>query len=310
MLISVIIPTYNSESDLPRLLQSIQALQNPKKGLELIFVDNASTDRTASSIEQFIKKYRKLYYTIVLLKNTDNVGAVKALNRAINACSPDTEFIWKLDSDVELMKDSLQLLLNEFHKYQSLGAVVSNIVDPHQQETPVYSLFAVGLQKWTKTVDAYTFTSLPMGRHEKVIGLNGASILFPASVIRCVLGFDESFFLYYDDTDICYRIRKLGYGLACAKDSKVIHWTKNKEGLSAFRTIYYMSRSQMYFVRKHNPLLQRIIFYFIQVVTSPWRIFRICKHHNITKGPDILHTYILWWKACSDFVHSYNGVMR
>lgn len=305
--VSLIVPTYNCAEDILRLLNSVQKLNYELRNVEIIIVDNASTDRTIAVVEAFFHEHQNDFFRLVVFKNTENAGAPKALNKALSLCSPISAYIWKLDSDTELDSQSLAALLKEFVDNPMTGAVVSNILDSEGKTTPVYTTVYKSFRKWTKTTDGFFFTDLSA---EKVDGLSGASILFQKSILDIVGNFDENFFLYYDDTDLCYRIKKAGFTLRCAEDSLVLHFMKNKTGEPALRGMYYTLRSQFYFFVKHHSLPDTILFFLVQLLISPWRVRKICIYYHCSGLRLYFKAYMLWWKSAFDFARSYNGVFN
>jgi len=86
-------------------------------------------------------------------------------------------------------------------------------------------------------------------------------MLIKNEVLYKLKGFDERYFCYYEDTDLCVRCRELGYKLLCA--TKSILWHKvsaSSGGEDSPVSIYYSTRNRIYFVKKYNSFLNYLIF--------------------------------------------------
>lgn len=307
MIVSLIIPAYNCEEDIVRLLNSVLTLQYNLCEIEIIIVDNASIDKTAEVVEAFFLRYSQSFYRLKLFRNAENSGAPKALNKALSLCSLESEYLWKLDSDTELTPQSLTFLLKTFEENPGTGAVVSNILDSRGRETPVYTMIYKSFRKWTKTTEGFHYSLLS---DDMIDGLNGASNLFPSAIIKKVGGFDEKYFLYYDDTDICYRIKLSGHTLRCAEKSLVFHYTKNSTGEAALKGMYYSFRSQFYFFFKYHSTLNNSIFIIVQCIIAPWRIMKSCLYYNCLTPKGLIKGTRYWCKSFFDCIRLYRGVLN
>jgi hypothetical protein len=88
----------------------------------------------------------------------------------------------------------------------------------------------------------------------KVEFVSGCCMLIPSSVLKKVGLFDDSYFLYSEDTDLCFRVLKNNYEIFISKDSLIYHKTKSstKKELSVL-ALYYETRNRLYFIQKNYP---------------------------------------------------------
>ena len=125
--VSVIMPAYNSESYIERSVKSV--LSQTHRDLELIVVDDGSTDRTGSILRRLAFEDKRLRYI-----NTENRGPAKARNTALDAVSGDTNFITFIDSDDELLPDALTYALEAADSGADLILMGFSIVEADGRE--------------------------------------------------------------------------------------------------------------------------------------------------------------------------------
>ena len=119
-MVSVIIVSWNTRELLKKCLESLFETSS-HLGLEVIVVDNASTDASAEMIEREFSQVR-------LLKNPVNIGFARANNQAISDCSAD--FVLLLNSDTVLIGDPLGELVRFIRKHGDAGAVGPKLLHP------------------------------------------------------------------------------------------------------------------------------------------------------------------------------------
>jgi GT2 family glycosyltransferase len=309
-LVSAVIPTFNSEIDIERLLKSFESLDWPKEYLEIIVVDNNSVDNTINIIQKYFNSWNKLYHSTVLVRNYSNQGAARAYNIGIKNASKESSYIWKLDSDVALTVGSLTALYLEIMQKENIGAVASNQIMPNGSNGNIISLLYWRPRMWVHPIHDYPAESINKINVNNIIGLNGASVLFNKDALFSVNNFDEKYFLYYDDTDIAFAIKKNKYEIRCSKDSIVYHYIKNKEGKNAVKSIYYFLRSQHCFCRKHLGRLDYILYISFQILFFPWIFTRVCNYYKIKSYSLYKKALCAWCSAWKDYAINYYGLYR
>ncbi|MCS7134821.1 MAG: glycosyltransferase [Candidatus Aenigmarchaeota archaeon] len=190
--VSLIIPAYNEEDSIARTLDSVLALDYPKDKLEIIVVNDGSTDNTAKIVEKYVKNNG------VILINKPNGGKGNALNVGISVSTG--EFIATLDADSMVAPNSLKYLIGYF-KDKDVGAVTSaikvfepkNFLQRMQFIEYTYSIF---LRKIWGFLNSQSVTPGPLS-------------VFRADVIKKLGGFDENNLT--EDQEIALRIHCAGY---------------------------------------------------------------------------------------------------
>jgi GT2 family glycosyltransferase len=209
-LVSVTLVTYNSGRFIRRCLESVLEQNYPH--LEVIIIDNASTDGTADILEQFADKCRIHY-------NQENIGFAAAQNQAI--AISQGQWVLALNPDVLLMKDFIEELVIAGNLDKKVGTVCGKLLS-------ISASFDLPEEQLVDSTGIY-FT--PMLRHldrgslepdkghylnfEYVFGATAAAALYRRKMIDDILiqgeFFDSDFFVYREDADVAWRAQLLGW---------------------------------------------------------------------------------------------------
>lgn len=201
--LSVIIVSYNSESFIEKCILSV--LKNLPKNGEVIVIDNNSGDKTVKVLEKFGSE-------IKLIKSSDNLGFSKGNNRAVKESSGDYFFF--LNPDTEIETPVFDELLNFYENTLDAGIVAPKLImeDGKVQES-VKRLPTIwgAIKEFIFGVKNAYIQYVPEGKNPiEVEMVYGAAFLMKKDLFERLNGFDEKFFLYYEDADLCNRIRQLG----------------------------------------------------------------------------------------------------
>jgi GT2 family glycosyltransferase len=257
--LSVIIVSYNTK-DLT--FQCLGKLQNAlSKGSivgEIIIVDNNSQD---GSQEEF-KKYALSHSNFKVICNTDNAGFGKANNQGL--AISEGEFVLYLNSDVFVPEDSfLDSLIKEMKSNVLLGALTvrvelaSGTIDPasHRGFPTVWRSFCyyAGLEKLTAPIPVlnrifggYHLTYLPLNSKHEIDTPTGAFFLAKKDILDTLKGFDEDFFMYGEDIDLAFRIKRLGFSIVYEPTYTVLH-LKNQSGIKKKNNTTVQKKTRNYF---------------------------------------------------------------
>ena len=209
-LVSVTLVTYNSGRFIRRCLESVLEQNYPH--VEVIVIDNASTDGTADILEQFAHKCRIQY-------NQENIGFAAAQNQAI--AISQGQWVLALNPDVLLMKDFIEELVIAGNLDRKVGTVCGKLLS-------ISASFDLPEEQLVDSTGIY-FT--PMLRHldrgslepdkghylnfEYVFGATAAAALYRRKMIDDILiqgeFFDSDFFVYREDADVAWRAQLLGW---------------------------------------------------------------------------------------------------
>lgn len=220
-MISIIIPAYNEEEHIERAIDSCLNLNYPKDKLEIIVVNDGSTDRT----EEICRRYeaRKL----IRLINKPNSGKANSLNLGISVAKG--ELICCLDADSHFDRNALLKMVGYFN-YKEVAAVtaalkVSSSSTLLQKIQHLEYLFSVYLRKMFSFLDC-------------IYVIPGPGSIYRKEVLQKVGGFDPDNLV--EDTDIAFRIQRLGYKIENSVNAVVYtHIPKSFRGLLKQRIRWY-----------------------------------------------------------------------
>lgn len=214
MQLSIVIVNYNAKLLLEQCLVS---LQKATTGIisETIIVDNNSTDGSRNYLPS---KFPEVKYVF----NEENTGFTKACNQGAKLCSG--KYMLFLNPDTLLPADSLGRCISFFEKTADAGAVgvrMTNGDDKFLKEskrafpspaTSFFKLFGLAfIFPASRILAGYYMPHLPEKEIHPVDVLSGAFMIVKREVFEKAGGFDETFFMYGEDIDLCHRIQQSGY---------------------------------------------------------------------------------------------------
>lgn len=302
MKLSVIILNYNVRYFLEACIKSVQAAIS-NLDAEIIVIDNNSPDDSCAMMRETFPK-------IVCIENKENVGFAKANNQAVQHAQG--EYICILNPDTIVAEDTFVQLLSFAKNTKNLGSIGCKLIDGRGKFLPESKRNIptpkVSLKKILGSKNSGYYANL----HEDAIGkvdiLVGAFMFMKKSVYESVDGFDEDYFMYGEDIDLSYKIKKAGFQNYYYGKTTVIHY----KGESTLKDKTYAKRfygAMQLFYKKH---FQRNIIYDIAVALgAKWIPFLSKGETNTIKQ---IHSYIFIsdseerFKQISPCYHEKKGV--
>ncbi|RJQ37938.1 glycosyltransferase family 2 protein [Candidatus Microgenomates bacterium] len=253
-ILSIIILNYNTKDLTIACLKSLT--ENYKEELkkeeyEIIVVDNASTDGSVSEITKLLNKSNQK-----LIENQKNLGFTKGNNLA--AKNAKGKYLFFLNSDTEVLDRGLVEMVDFMEKNQNvgiLGAKLLNTNGSSQKSAGRFlTVFNVLLMLLGGDLGFLRFSSKKI---KNVDWVSGASMMISSGLFKKINGFDENIFMYTEDMEICYRIRKDGFETFFYPRIKIVH----KEIGSSNRSfaIVNIYKSLLYFYKKHRSVFELYI---------------------------------------------------
>jgi hypothetical protein len=238
--VSVLVLNWNNGKITNECLASLQCLEHDD--FKVIVLDNGSTDRSVELI-------RERFPEVEIVELGANLGFAKGNNEGIRvALERGVEYVWLLNNDTTVDPKALRALVEKAESDPKIGAVGSAIYYMSEPER---------LQAWG---GGYVNFWVGRARHffrpvtdNKIQFLMGASLLLRRAALESVGLLDEGFFLYWEDTDLCFRLRRAGWRLAVAGDSKVWHKAGATVGQKGPQLDATLSRSSVQFFEKNSP---------------------------------------------------------
>ncbi|MBI2029520.1 glycosyltransferase family 2 protein [Candidatus Gottesmanbacteria bacterium] len=277
MILSVVIVSYNTKELLSKCLQSLDASLKSAGLLsksEIIVVDNASTD---GSVEMIQKKFPK----VVLIKNSANLGFGGANNQGIRQTKGD--FVLLLNSDTVLYPTTIKSSLDEIAKTKAdiLGPALLN-PDESVQQSVGYFPNLVRVFLWMLFLDNIPLVyNLIKPYHVKVSSfyksdhwvdwVTAAYFLARSKVFAKNL-FDPKVFMYAEEVELCYRIKKQGFKILYSPVSTLLH-LKGGSGSGQTAGIKEELYGIEYIYRKHSNILAFLVVKLLLTLGALLRIF-------------------------------------
>lgn len=252
--LSIIIVNYNVKEYLKNLLHSIKkASQN--LATEIIVIDNASDD---GSVEMLREKFPE----VKLIANEKNLGFGKANN--IGFKEANGKYILLINPDTLVAEDTFIKLIEFFETHPDAGMVGCKILNPDgtlqlacrrsfpgpwtsfTKVTGLSSLFPK-----SRLFAKYNLTYLDENQTYEVDAISGSFMMIRKEVYEKVGGFDEQFFMYGEDLDLCYRIQKAGYKIYYVHTTQIIHYKGESTKRSSLDETKVFYQAMHLFVKKH-----------------------------------------------------------
>ncbi len=278
MKLSIIIVSWNVKRYLVDCLNSLQQYP-PSHKYEIIVVDNNSIDGTSDLVKE------KFPY-INFIKNKQNLGFAAANNRGIKVAKG--LYIFLLNPDTIVHKGAVDRLIGFMDDNPDVGACGPKLLNADgttQGSVRQFPTFRAALYRHT----IFSLVGLFRGQYRKwlmkdfaydtqrdVDQLMGSALMIRMSVIEQVGRMDESFFMYYEEVDLCYRIKQAGWRVVFMPEAAITHLAGRSAAQTPVAKRIMMLTSLLTFFRKRygrfrtglfavifKPLVLLIYFYYL-----------------------------------------------
>ena len=256
--LSIAIVSYNTKDLLLDCLRSLHAHTSGIR-FDVIVVDNDSRDGTVSAV-------RETYPAITTIANQDNRGFAKAVNQAVSVSRG--RHVLLLNSDTLVRDQSLATMVRYLDDHPDVGAVsckqwtgeghLNRTCFPfpslrnHLFHAAPFQLVAPKMQAAAAATQAVDCT-----RSQDVDWANGACLMVRRSLFERVEGLDESFFMYFEDADLCRRLRQQGYRVRHLAEAAVVHLVGRSSGRDRDSLQLAWEFSRIRYVEKHFSPIKR-----------------------------------------------------
>ncbi len=266
-MISIIIVSYNTKELLHQCLTALYQ-EAPKSDFEVFVVDNNSTDGSAEMVTAFFPQ-------VILMQNSENRGFAVANNQAW-LCSQG-EYILLLNPDAFVTSGAINTVVEFMEQYPDCGICGGRLVKPDGSLDPSARKFPNTLSKFMNLsgLHARFPTSRLFSGHEfghcehnnadhnhaiEVDWVPGTFTVYRKEMLEQTGLFDERFFIYYEETDLCRTAVKQGWKVYCLPSARVIHvggassQKKKDEIFDQYgsQVLKFRMRSEWLYYRKNN----------------------------------------------------------
>jgi len=301
--IDIVIVNWNSQDYLRECILSISQIRGNIK-ISVIIVDNNSTDTSLDNIDN-----PNIYLPLTILKNNRNLGFGTACNQGANLSKAD--YLLFLNPDTKLCHNSIQEAMEflENPDNSEIGICGAQLLNDDGSINPSCSRFPnpkctiatmFGLQYlFPKTFSKQQMVEWDHRNNCVVDQVMGAFFLMRRSLFEELGGFDERFFVYFEEVDLSLRAKSKGWNSYYLSDSQIYHkgggTTENIRGISLF---YYL-RSRILYGYKHFGFFSATILLIGTLIIEPFsRIIQSFKTKSKKEFLGVLQAYTCLYLWC------------
>jgi len=253
-MLSIVLANWNTQDLLRQCLASL-ARSEAGRGAEVIVVDNASADGSAAML-------RSEFPQVTVIENAENVGFARANNQGAATASGDLLLL--LNTDTEAPEGALEALVRFLADHPDVGIVGPRLVgaDGRAQNScrtepglPNLILETTGLAAALPRSRFFGRPAMTWFDHWTTVDVDyvqGACLLIPRPLWDELGGFDEAFFFYAEDADLCRRARERGWRVVFFGDAEVVHYAGASATKVGAKAAIEGFRSTLWFCRKHH----------------------------------------------------------
>lgn len=252
--LSIIIVNWNTKALLANCLQTVadNLARITNLTAETLVVDNASTDGSLEMV-------RAEFPWVRLLANDQNLGFARANNRAYS--QSDGRFILLLNPDTELLPGTIVELLDFMARHPQTGVSGARLLNPDGSlQQSCYRAPTIGRELWSLLhLDkifpgyvTYNMTDWDVTSPRTVEVLKGACFLLRREAVGQDQLFDEAYFMYSEEVDLCHRIHKRGWTLHWVPMAEVVHHEGQSTKQAAGSMFIHLYQAKLLYFRKNS----------------------------------------------------------
>lgn len=248
-MVSIIILSYNTKDLLRLCLTSLQKHITHVE-YEVIVVDNDSSDDS-------VQMLKKEFPSVRLVESDRNLGFSKGIN--LGAENAKGEYLLFLNSDCEFLHNDLSAMVTFLIDHPEVGVVGGKMENNDGTLQRSYSKF-YGLKDIAIMLFGREKVELLMqksGNEQETDWVSGGFMLIRSEIFKKIKGFDEHIFMYTEDMELCYRVKKLGFKVYYVPSSTVRHEGQGSSDRSF--AVIHIFKGIKYFYKKHRSFLSYIV---------------------------------------------------
>lgn len=266
--IYISILNYNGAKDTIECLESLQKVQRDGFELHILVIDNASKE-TFVLPKDFQQKY-----SVTIVRTEENKGFAGGNNVAMKlALEKGADYVLLLNNDTTVHENFLTELFSTAESDEKIGIVAPKIYfvkgsEFHKDRYKTGDIgnviwYAGGIFDWGNVIGSHRgVDEVDHGQYdtkEPTAFASGCCMLIKIEVLQKIGLFDEKYFLYYEDNDLVFRVKKAGYKIMYSP--KAVVWHKNASstgGSGSSMQDYYITRNRLLFGLGYAPLRSKI----------------------------------------------------
>jgi len=250
--VSIILVNYNGADVLINCLNSLEKFI-PKDNCEIILVDNNSQDNSVCMIAD-------KFPNIKLIKLPENVGFGAGNNAGAKVAKG--EFLFLLNTDIILKSNILSHLIELMSANLDVGVIGTKLLFPDGSFQISFSpkigikgeIEAKKIHKNAQNKNKLNIIEHNFKDIKEVDIVVGAAFFIRTNLFNLLGGFDEKFFMYFEESDLCQRVRNAGYKILYTPHVSIIHIRGHSVKKISNKMAVEYRRSQIYYYYKHLPM--------------------------------------------------------
>lgn len=289
MIISVILVSYNTAKMSVEALDALFASQGDFT-LEVFVIDNASKDDSVALI-------KSAYPKITLIENAVNVGFGRANNQVLDLVTGD--YVLLLNTDAFVQPDTLQKTLQYIESQPKCGVLGVRLVGRDGEQQPScryfptpFNLFAYGfgLDRWLTNLQMVEDADWDPTMTKNCDWVPGCYYLVRKQVIDQVGLFDARYFLYSEEVDHCFAVKKAGWQVTYFADVSVVHIggesakSDGKVTTSGKQLSLLQAESALLYFRKNHGVMDCILYIFLAILADFIQLIKDVVKFNLNQN--------------------------
>ena len=250
--LSVVIVNYQTFELTKNTINSIFQYSYPFS-LEIIVVDNASGDDSLSRLKDYFED------RVMFIASSENNGFAAGNNQALKIAKG--KYVLLLNSDTIVLENTLENIYNYMEEHTDVGATGCRVVLENGDldkackrsfpnvKNSFFRLFHIPTNSKD---DNYNLDDLPDGEVYEIDCLTGAFMFVRKETLDEVGFLDETFFMYGEDIDLCFRIKNAGWKIVYYGKSKIMHLKGASSKKQKSKLIYEFYRAMYIYYKKHH----------------------------------------------------------
>lgn len=242
----VVIVDHDSLADTEGCLASLETSQ--ELDMAVVVVDNSEQDGSAGRLRAGTGARAEV------LPGGGNTGFAGGANRGIrHVLEQGCDYVWLLNPDTRVEPDTLPRLLQHLDEVPDCAVVGPRIIEPGKPPTVWFDGGVVGLNRHGETrhvAQGMSLDEAPAPRVLDVDYVTGASLLTRRTVLETVGLLPEHYFLYFEETEWCHRVRAAGWRVMVDQRARMLHHKRSSGHLPSPYHLYYMIRNRYLFVQR------------------------------------------------------------
>jgi N-acetylglucosaminyl-diphospho-decaprenol L-rhamnosyltransferase len=278
--LDIVIVNWNTGKQLEECIDSIKNAHCINLMLNsIVIVDNASSD------DSMINLRRETTLPIKIIDNLENLGFGAACNQGARNCSSD--YILFLNPDTLLYSDSLSVPISFMEKPQNRTVGICSIklmgetdVQRNCARFPTPRIligYSLGINKlFPKTIPSHLMSEFDHESSREVDQVIGAFFLIRRQLFEELNGFDEKFFVYFEEVDLSYRAKQKGWSSFYCAEATAFHKGGGSSSQVKALRLFYSLRSRIIYSFKHFSLFQAWVVYISSILFEPFARVAYC----------------------------------